>query len=65
MLTRRGQQRASGEALCPQGRLAEAAFPNPLPKGTIVNKLNFNLIALAVRLAFSAGAMAQNLSQSD
>lgn len=45
--------------------LPKPYFPDPTPKGTIVNKLNFNVIALAVGLAFSAGAMAQNLSQSD
>ncbi len=34
-------------------------------KGTLVNTLNINAIALAVSLAFSAGAMAQGLSKSD
>jgi uncharacterized membrane protein YqiK len=36
-----------------------------LDKGTIVKILNLNVIALAVSLAFSAGAMAQSLSKSD
>ena len=45
--------------------LPKPYFPDPTPKGTIVNKLNFNVIALAVSLAFSSGAMAQNLSKSD
>jgi len=35
------------------------------PKGTTVNTFNINVIALAVSLMFSAGAMAQSLSKSD
>jgi hypothetical protein len=37
-------------------------FPH---KGTLVNTLNINAIALAVSLIFSAGAMAQSMSKSD
>ncbi len=37
-------------------------FPH---KGTLVNTLNINAIALAVSLAFSTGAMAQGLSKND
>jgi hypothetical protein len=34
-------------------------------KGTAVNALNINVIALAVSLMFSAGAMAQSVSKDD
>lgn len=37
-------------------------FPH---KGTLVNTLNLNAIALAVSLSFSAGAMAQSISKND
>lgn len=42
-----------------------ASPPSSLHKGTIVNKFNINMIALAVGLAFSAGAMAEGISKDD
>jgi len=44
---------------------ADALLSEPPKEGTTVNKVHLNLIALAVGVAFSAGAMAQNMSKND
>jgi hypothetical protein len=46
-------------------RLADAFPQAHLVKERFMNTFNLNVIALAVGLAFSAGAMAQNLSKDD
>lgn len=55
---------AAKRSVCPAS-LANASLPSSPHKGTIVNKLNINVIALAISLAFSAGAMAQSMSKND
>jgi hypothetical protein len=56
---------APGEEKWLPGRACRGIAPKPPHKGTVVNTLNINVIALAVSLAFSAGAMAQSLSKND
>jgi hypothetical protein len=52
------------KSVCP-ALLADASLPSSPPKGTIMNKLSINVIALAVSLAFSAGAMAAGISKDE
>lgn len=56
---------APGEVNHAHGRACRYITQTPSHKGTIVNKLNINVIALAISLAFSASAMAQNMSKTD
>ena len=62
----RWKLRTFGEEKCMPGRICRCITPkSPIYQGTIVNKLDINVIALAVGLAFSAGAMAQSMSKHD
>jgi hypothetical protein len=51
-------------SVCP-ALFANASLLTSSPKGTSMNKLNIKVIAIAIGLAFSAGAMAQSMSKTD